>query len=103
MHRLKYVTKKSVTFIIIMIIIKWMFLSLFQVHTIFIHSEYNYINLKSDLAMLLLNSSVEFTAKVRPVCLWNPSDTSIQSIIGKDGVVRSNLKVTCIMLECVKF
>uniref|UniRef100_A0A1V1FKK2 Putative serine protease 30 n=1 Tax=Reticulitermes speratus TaxID=60591 RepID=A0A1V1FKK2_9NEOP len=58
-----------------------------DVHTIFIHSEFNYTYFKSDLAMLLLNSSVEFTAQVRPVCLWNPSDTSIQSIIGKDGVV----------------
>jgi Trypsin. len=59
--------------------------------------------LENDIAVLVLNSSVEITAQVRPVCLWDRSDTSLQSVIGKDGVVRSNLQVTSIILEYVKF
>ena len=53
--------------------------------------------------MLVLNSSVEITGEVSTVCLWDRSDTSLQSVIGKDGVVRSTLQVTSIILEYVKF
>jgi len=53
--------------------------------------------------MLVLNSSVQITADVRPVCLWNPGDTGLKNIIGKDGVVRSSLQVTFIILEYVMF
>jgi len=47
--------------------------------------------------MLLLSSSVKITAEVRPVCLWNAGDTSLQNIIDKNGVVRSNFQVTYII------
>jgi hypothetical protein len=82
--------------------LKWIFLSLFQVRNIFVHEEYNSSYFENDIAMLILNSSVQITAEVRPVCLWNQGDTSLQSITGKDGVVRSNLQVTFIILEYVK-
>ena len=82
-----------------MIIKKWLFLTLFQVRNIFVHEEYNSTFLKNDIAILLLNSSVQITADVGPVCLWNPSDTGLENIIGKDGVVRFNLQVTFIILE----
>jgi len=80
-----------------------LFLTLFQVRNIFVHEEYNSSFLKNDIAMLVLNSSVQITADVRPVCLWNPGDTGLKNIIGKDGVVRSSLQVTFIILEYVKF
>jgi len=73
------------------------FLSLFQVSDIFVHKEYNSSYIQNDIAMLLLNRSVQITAEVRPVCLWNPDDTSLQNIIGKNGVVRSNFQVTYII------
>jgi len=53
--------------------------------------------------MLVLNSSVKITADVRPVCLWNPGDTGLDNVNGKDGVVRTNLQVTFIIFEYVKF
>jgi secreted trypsin-like serine protease len=48
---------------------KWTFLSLFQVRNIFVHEEYNINYFKNDIAMLVLNSSVQITAEVRPVCV----------------------------------
>jgi secreted trypsin-like serine protease len=86
-----------------MIIKKWIFLPFFQVRNIFVHEAYNATNIENDIAMLVLNSSVQITAEVRPVCLWNQGDTSLESIIGKDGVVRSNFQVTFIILEYIKF
>ena len=50
-----------------MIIEKWIFLSLFQVRNIFVHEEYNSSYFKNDIAMLVLNSSVQITAELRPV------------------------------------
>jgi hypothetical protein len=86
-----------------MTIKKIIFLTLFQVRNIFVHEEYNSSFFKNDIAMLVLNSSVQITTEVRPVCLWNPGDTSLQDIVGKDGVVRSNLQVPFTILEYVKF
>ena len=86
-----------------MIIKKWLFLSLFQVRNIFVHEDYSPSFLKNDIAMLVLNSSVQITADVRPVCLWNPGDTGLDNVNGKDGVVRTNLQVTFIIFEYVKF
>jgi dynein heavy chain len=54
---------------------------------IFVHEEFDSSILKNDIAMLLLSSSVKITAEVRPVCLWNAGDTSLQNIIDKNGVV----------------
>jgi len=86
-----------------MIIKKWLFLSLFQVRNIFVHEEFNSSFLKNDIAMLVLNSSVRITVDVRPVCLWNPGDTGLGNIIGKDGVVRFSLQIKFIILEYIKF
>ena len=69
------------------------FLSLFQVRNIIVHEKYNSSFFENDIAMLVLNSSVQITADVIPVCLWNPDDTSLQNIIGQDGVVRPNFQV----------
>ena len=77
-----------------------LFLTLFQVRNIFVHAEYNSSLHKNDIAVLVLNSNVKI---IRPVCLWNPGDTGLENIIGKDGVVRSSLQVTFIILEYVMF
>ena len=86
-----------------MIIKKWIFLTLFQVIHIFVHEEYNSSFLENDIAMLVLNSSVQITAEVRPVCLWNSGDTSLNNIIGKNGVVRSNLQLKYIIWNIQSF
>ena len=70
---------------------------------IFVHEEYNSSYYKNDIAMLVLNSSVQITAKVRPVCLWNSGDTSLQNIVRKEGVVRSNLQLKYIILNIQTF
>jgi secreted trypsin-like serine protease len=75
----------------------------FQVSEIFVHEEYNANNIEHDIAILVLNSIVKITAEVRPVCLWNQGDTSLESIIDKEGVVSSNFQVTFIILEYIKF
>jgi len=77
-----------------MIIKTQIFLSLFQVRSIIVHEKYNSSVYENNIAMLVLNSSVQITAEVRPVCLWNPGDTSLQNIIGQDGVVRPKFQVT---------
>jgi hypothetical protein len=53
--------------------------------------------------MLILSSTVQITAQVRPVCLWEKGDTELLNIIGENGLVRSNLQVTFIILDYVKF
>jgi len=53
--------------------------------------------------MLVLDSSVQITPEIRPVCLWNPGDTSLQNIIEKDGVVRFNLQLTYIIWNIQSF
>jgi hypothetical protein len=66
------------------------FLSVFQVSRIFVNPFFNASNFQADVAMLVLASTVQYTTNVRPVCLWSQRDISLESIVGKEGVVRSN-------------
>lgn len=40
----------------------------------------------SDLAILVLKNSVEFSPRIRPICLW-PSSSTLQDVLGKFGYV----------------
>ena len=46
---------------------------------------------------------MQITEEVRPVCLWNSGDTSLNNIIGKNGVVRSNLQLKYIISNIQSF
>jgi hypothetical protein len=75
--------------------------ALFQVSRIFVHPAFNSSNFQADVAMLVVAATVQYTINVRPVCLWNQRDISLESIVGKEGVVRSNLQITHVFMECV--
>lgn len=59
----------------------------FDVNNIFVHPDYNSTKLRADVAIIILANSVSITEFVRPVCLWNEQDISLQNIIQRDGVV----------------
>jgi hypothetical protein len=78
------------------------FLYVFQVSRIFVNPSFNASNFQADVAMLVLASTVQYTTNVRPVCLWNQRDISLESIIGKEGVVRSSFQIEYVFLKCAK-
>ncbi|XP_023713323.1 serine protease gd isoform X2 [Cryptotermes secundus] len=59
----------------------------FDVSRIFVNPFFNSSNFQADVAMLVLATTVLYTTNVRPVCLWNQRDISLESIVGKEGVV----------------
>ncbi|KAJ9575343.1 hypothetical protein L9F63_025711, partial [Diploptera punctata] len=59
----------------------------FDVNSVFVHPDYNATKLQADVAILVLASSVKITEFVRPVCLWNLRDVTLQSIVQQVGVV----------------
>lgn len=42
----------------------------FGIENIIVHPDYTRKSRYNDIALIKLNSSVEFTKKVRPACLW---------------------------------
>lgn len=69
----------------------------FQVSSIYIHPSFNITNVQADVAMLVLAGTVQYTLNVRPVCLWSETDTNLDSIVGKEGVVRPNLQIMAML------
>ncbi|XP_071960713.1 clotting factor C-like isoform X2 [Antedon mediterranea] len=53
----------------------------------FVHHNYNPSTLDSDIAVLRLETPIEFTARVRPVCLPSISSTKRNLRPGKEGVL----------------
>ncbi|XP_055695238.1 serine protease gd-like isoform X1 [Lutzomyia longipalpis] len=49
-----------------------------------IHPDYNFHNPDADIAVLVTPDPVEFTQFIRPICLWNSSDTS--EIVNRVGI-----------------
>jgi hypothetical protein len=40
-----------------------------------------------DIALLILSTSVEVTAVVRPVCLWDQEENNPADLVNKQGLV----------------
>jgi hypothetical protein len=59
-----------------------------QVIWIHVHPSYNGTSTIGDIAVLILSSSVQVTAIVRPVCLWGQDDSNPIDIVNKEGLVR---------------
>ena len=57
-----------------------------KVDEVIIHTDYNYENFYSDIAVLKLKKSVLHTNQVRPVCLWT-FNSDLKAIVGKSGEV----------------
>lgn len=58
-----------------------------EVENFTIHPDYAHtINADSDLAVLTLRTSVEFSPFIRPICLWSGS-SDIQSVVNNTGWV----------------
>jgi len=56
-----------------------------------VHPSYNGTSTMGDVAVLILSKTVQITAVVRPVCLWDQGETSPTDIVNKEGLVRSDL------------
>jgi hypothetical protein len=59
-----------------------------QVIAIYVHPSYNGTSTTGDIALLVLSSTVQVTAIVRPVCLWGQDDSNPAEIVNKEGLVR---------------
>lgn len=57
-----------------------------KIANILIHPEYNPETLYSDIALITLQSYVEFTEYIRPVCLWS-SNSDIRLVINQTGLI----------------
>ncbi|XP_055375409.1 transmembrane protease serine 11D-like [Condylostylus longicornis] len=57
-----------------------------NVKRITLHPEFEYSSITSyaDLAIVILETSVDYNTKVRPVCLWN--DSNLNNVINKTGL-----------------
>jgi hypothetical protein len=55
---------------------------------IHVHPSYNGTSTTGDIALLILSSTVQVTAIVRPVCLWSQDDSNHAVIVNKEGLVR---------------
>ncbi|KAK6621253.1 hypothetical protein RUM43_011559 [Polyplax serrata] len=58
-----------------------------QVSKIYVHSKYNSTDFRSDIAVLALSTPVEYTDYVRPICMWDKSNTRIEEVEGRLGTV----------------
>ncbi|XP_023717855.1 serine protease gd isoform X2 [Cryptotermes secundus] len=54
---------------------------------IHVHPSYNGTSTTGDIALLILSSTVQVTAIVRPVCLWGQDDSNLADIVNKEGLV----------------
>lgn len=59
-----------------------------QVSRIHVHPDYNIHNYYGDIAILMLNTPIEYNKYVKPICVWEESP-GISEIVGKEGMVRS--------------
>uniref|UniRef100_A0A336LU43 CSON004787 protein n=1 Tax=Culicoides sonorensis TaxID=179676 RepID=A0A336LU43_CULSO len=59
----------------------------YQVFRLIIHPEYSPIDLQDDLALVRLETVVEFTQFIFPACLWKAEKKSLDNVIGKKGTV----------------
>ena len=55
-----------------------------KVETIFIHPKYNPQTFSNDIAVLKMAKPAEFTAFVRPVCMWEGSD-NLEYVVNRYG------------------
>lgn len=56
-----------------------------QAEAIIIHPEYNASTLYNDIAILKLETPVQFNNYVRPCCLWESADNNIENLVGSRG------------------
>jgi hypothetical protein len=54
---------------------------------ILVHPSYNSTSTMGDIAVLILSATVEITAIVRPVCLWQQEEINPADIVDKEGLV----------------
>ncbi|XP_037049511.1 CLIP domain-containing serine protease B15-like [Bradysia coprophila] len=59
----------------------------FQVAEVIVHPEYDDVNSHNDIAIIKLSTDAIFDRYVRPVCLWNSTNTDLSEIVGKVGTV----------------
>lgn len=59
----------------------------YQVFKLIIHPEYSPIDLQDDLAIVRLETMVEYTQYIFPVCLWPAEKKSLDYVIGRKGTV----------------
>jgi hypothetical protein len=55
---------------------------------ILVHPSYNDTTSVGDVAVLILNTTVEVNAVVRPVCMWGHDNSNPADIINEAGLVR---------------
>ncbi|EEB20276.1 hypothetical protein Phum_PHUM609370 [Pediculus humanus corporis] len=58
-----------------------------QVFKITVHPKYNSTDFRSDIAVLELTTPVEYSDYVRPICMWDRTNTRIEEVEGKLGTV----------------
>lgn len=59
----------------------------YQVFKLIIHPEYSPVDLQDDLALVKLETMVEYTQFIFPACLWKAEKKSLDNVIGKKGNV----------------
>lgn len=59
----------------------------FQVFKLIVHAEYSPVDLQDDIALVRLETIVEFTQFIFPACLWKAEKKSLDNVIGKKGHV----------------
>ncbi|KAI5712379.1 hypothetical protein M8J75_007832 [Diaphorina citri] len=47
-----------------------------EISEVLVHPQFDHFSYTSDLAILKFSSPIEFSARVSPICIWTPEDTS---------------------------
>ncbi|XP_077284928.1 CLIP domain-containing serine protease B4-like [Arctopsyche grandis] len=58
-----------------------------KVSQVIVHENYGYTSLQNDIALLLLETKVNYNEYIQPVCMWEEANTNKQSVFNVVGKV----------------